>query len=161
VIDDGAMLDAKGQSNWGLVLGDGVYVGRGSLIYTKNGNIELKPGANISANCELFSSNLLTVGRGTFVAAYSYLLSGGEYDMDSPVPLSEQPGTKSRGETRVGDNVWIAAHVVVADGSVIGDNAVAAAGSVVRGRVPAGTLVAGLPARPVRKLKKQAAADQP
>lgn len=154
VIDDNALLDAKGQSNWGLLLGDGVYIGRNSLVYTKGGNIELAPGVNVSANCELFSSNHLIVGAGTFIAAYSYLLSGGEYEMDSPVPLAEQPGTKSRGPTRVGVNVWIAAHVVVADGSTIGDGAVVGAGSVVRGEVPPGVLAAGLPAKVIRKLER-------
>ncbi len=155
VIDDGAMLDAKGQGNRGLVLGDGVYLGRNSIVYTKGGDIELAPGVNVSHNCELFSSNRLRVGDGTFIAAYSYLLSGGEYEIDTSVPLKEQPGTKSRGETRVGANVWIAAHVVVADGSRIGDHAVVAAGSVVRGEIPPAHLAAGVPARVVRPLARK------
>jgi len=155
VIDDGAMLDAKGQGNRGLVLGQGVYVGRNSIVYTKGGDIELAPGVNVSHNCELFSSNRLSVGPGTFIAAYSYLLSGGEYEVDTEVPLAEQPGTKSRGETRVGANVWIAAHVVVADGSRIGDHAVVAAGAVVRGDIPPAHLAAGVPARVVRALERK------
>ncbi len=154
VVDDGALLDAKGEGNKGLVLGDGVFIGRNSIVYTKGGDIELAEGVNLSHNCELFSSNLLTIGAGTFIAAYSYLLSGGEYDLDSDVPLSRQPGTASRGSTRVGANVWIAAHVVVADGSTIGDNAVVGAGSVVRGEVEAGSLAAGVPARFIRRLDR-------
>jgi acetyltransferase-like isoleucine patch superfamily enzyme len=155
VVDDHAMLDAKGEGNAGLILDDGVYIGRNTIVYTKGGDIELAAKVNVSHNCELFSSNLLKIGRGSFIAAYSYILSGGEYEMDSKVPLSEQPGTKSRGATILGENVWIAAHVVVADGSVIGDHAVVGAGAVVRGEVPPNSLAAGVPARLVRGLDRE------
>ncbi|MFH1033868.1 MAG: acyltransferase [Pseudomonadota bacterium] len=156
VVDDQALLDAKGQDNRGLFLGDGVFIGRGSIVYTKGGDIELAEGVNVSHNCELFSSNLLSVGAGTFIAAYSYLLSGGEYDIDSSTPFALQSGTDSRGPTRVGADVWIAAHVVVADGSVIGDRAVVGAGSVVKGQVPPSSLAAGAPARVIRSLERRA-----
>lgn len=156
VVDDHALLDAKGEGNQGLELGDGVYIGRNSIVYTKGGDIVLAPGVNVSHNCELFSSNLLSIGRGTFIAAYSYLLSGGEYDLDTAVPLAEQNGTKSRGPTRIGSNVWIAAHCVVADGAAMGDNAVLGAGSVLMGQVPAGHLAAGAPAKVVRALERGA-----
>ena len=155
VVDDHALLDAKGEDNRGLFLGDQVFVGRGSIVYTKGGDIELAPGVNISHNCELFSSNLLSVGAGTFIAAYSYLLSGGEYDIDTPTPFALQSGTDSRGPTRVGADAWIAAHVVVADGSIIGDQAVVGAGSVVKGQVPPRTLAAGAPARVIRSLDRR------
>lgn len=156
VVDDHALLDAKGEANQGLELSDGVFIGRNSIVYTKGGDIVLAPGVNVSHNCELFSSNLLSIGRGTFIAAYSYLLSGGEYELDTNVPLAEQSGTASRGPTRIGANVWIAAHCVVADGAVMGDNAVLGAGSVLMGEVPAGHLAAGAPARVVRALERGA-----
>ena len=151
VLDDGAMVDAKGEGNR-VVLAEGVYVGRGSIIYTKGGDIELGKGVNISHNCELFSSNKLVVGPGTFIAAYSYLLSGGQYDPDSDQPFAEQPGTMSRGATVVGENVWIAAHVVVTDGVKIGDGAVVGAGAIVMDDIPPQVLAVGMPARVVRKL---------
>ncbi len=154
VVDDNALIDAKGADNRGIFLGDGVFIGRNSIVYTKDGDIELAPGVNVSHNCELFSSNRLYVGQGSFIAAYSYLLSGGEYSLDSPLPLAEQPGTDSRGETRLGADVWIAAHVTVADGARIGDHAVIGANSVVMGEVPAAHLAAGSPARVIRKLKR-------
>jgi acetyltransferase-like isoleucine patch superfamily enzyme len=155
IVDDHALLDAKGQDNRGLFLGDDVFIGRNTIVYTKGGDIELAQGVNVSHNCELFSSNLLSVGSGTFIAAYSYLLSGGEYDIDSSTPFALQTGTDSRGPTRVGADAWIAAHVVVADGSTIGDRAVVGAGSVVRGQVPPATLAAGTPAKVIRSLERR------
>lgn len=151
-IDDGALIDAKGQGNAGVSIGDGAFIGRNAIVYTKGGDIELHNGVNLSHNCELFSSNKLVVGEGSYVAAYAYLLCGGEYDMDSRYPLAQQPGTISRGPTIVGRDVWIAAHAVVTDGATVGDGAVVAAGAVVRGVVAPRTLVAGLPAKLVRTL---------
>lgn len=40
----------------------------------------------------------------------------------------------------IGNNVWIAANSIILRGSNIGDNAVIAAGSIVKGTVPANTL---------------------
>jgi acetyltransferase-like isoleucine patch superfamily enzyme len=50
----------------------------------------------------------------------------------------------------VGRNVWIGAGATVLQGVRIGDDAVVAAGAVVTGDVPAGVLVAGVPARVVK-----------
>jgi len=52
----------------------------------------------------------------------------------------------------IGDNVWIGGSVSVVGGVKIGDGAVVAAGSVVIRDVPPRTLVAGNPARIIRKI---------
>jgi maltose O-acetyltransferase len=51
----------------------------------------------------------------------------------------------------IGNNVWIGAGVIVLAGITIGDNAVVGAGSVVTNSVAANTVVAGNPAREIRK----------
>ena len=55
-----------------------------------------------------------------------------------------------RGEIRIGSNVFIGARVTVLPGSFIDDGAVVAAHAVVRGTVPAYSVVAGVPGRVVR-----------
>lgn len=52
----------------------------------------------------------------------------------------------------IGNNVWVGAKATILPGAQIGDNCVIGAGAVVSGPIPAYTIAAGLPARPVRAL---------
>ena len=52
----------------------------------------------------------------------------------------------------VGDNAWIAAGAIILPGITIGENSIVAAGSVVTSSVEPDTLVAGVPAKAIRKL---------
>lgn len=54
--------------------------------------------------------------------------------------------------TFIGNNVWIAAGVVICAGVTVGDCAVIAAGSVVTQDIPDGVLAAGVPCKVIRKL---------
>ncbi len=53
--------------------------------------------------------------------------------------------------TLIGDDVWIGANAVVRQGVCIGRGAVVGAGAVVLQDVPPYTIVAGVPARPIRR----------
>lgn len=69
----------------------------------------------------------------------------GFLSMDALPPADANP-------LRIGNDVWIGARVTILPGcSVIGDGAIIGAGAVVTRDVPPFTVVAGVPARPVRK----------
>jgi acetyltransferase-like isoleucine patch superfamily enzyme len=145
VIDDNCLLDAKGESNRGIRIGDGVFVGRNSILSCKNGDIELKDTANIGFNCEVFSASRVTIGAGVLMAAYAYII-GGDHDFSDPArPVLDQARTSS-GVT-IGDGAWLGAGAKVLDGVSVGDHAVVGAGAVVRDDVPAHAVAVGVPAR--------------
>ena len=54
----------------------------------------------------------------------------------------------------IGNNVWIGLNAIILKGTVIGDNCVVAAGSVVKGIFESNTIIQGNPATTVRKLQK-------
>ncbi len=139
----------------------------------RDGRLEL--GANV-----LFEPNVwitmpaparVRIGAGTFLnlgvmVAASQLVEIGEHcmlangcfvtdanhrfdDPDRPVPWQ---GFTSKGPTRIGDNVWCGAHVVVTSGVTIGERCVIGAGSVVTEDVPPFTVAAGAPARVIRQI---------
>ena len=63
VIDDGCCLDAKGDANRGIDIGNGVFVGRGTILSCKNGDIVVDDHANIGFNCEIFSGGRVRLGQ--------------------------------------------------------------------------------------------------
>lgn len=161
VLDDNSVIDAKGEQNSGIDIGDGVFVGRNTIVYCKGGNIRLDAGVNIASNCTLFSSNELTVGAGTMIGAYSYLLSGGEYDYrKTEIPFAQQSGMETKGPLSVGRNCWLGARVTVLDAASIGDHCVVGAGAVVTKPLPSHSVAVGVPARVVGSTAAQTANEK-
>lgn len=152
IIDDSAMVDAKGSDNRGIEIGNRVYIGRQSIIYCKNGDITIGDRVNISSNCIVFSSNSLTMKPGTMVGAFSYLLSGGSYDYRDRTPFAEQNGMVTNGPLEIGEDCWLGARVTVLDAASVGDRAVVGAGSVVNRPLPPRHLCVGVPAKPVKAI---------
>ena len=50
-------------------------------------------------------------------------------------------GKYKTGSIEIGNNVWIGANTIILRGTKIGDNAVIAAGSIVKGEVPTGAVI--------------------
>lgn len=152
IVDDNAVLDAKGGANEGIALGDRVFVGRNTILYCKGGDIVVGAGVSFSANCQVASGVHVEIGADTVVGSFSYLLSGGQYDPASPVPFARQAGQHEARALRVGANCWIGAHVTVTDRGDIGEHCVVGAGAVVTGTLPPHSVAVGIPARVVRTL---------
>ncbi len=147
VIDDNCLVDAKGESNRGITIGSGVFIGRNTILSCKNGDIDVEDGANIGFNCEVFSASRVRIGRDTLLAAYCYLI-GGDHDFGDPsLPVLAQ-SRRSAGVT-VGAGAWLGAGVKVLDGASVGDRAIVGAGALVRDAIPAGAVAVGLPAKVV------------
>jgi acetyltransferase-like isoleucine patch superfamily enzyme len=157
VIDDNCCLDAKGTTNNGITLKRGVFLGRNTILSCKNGDILLDEDANIGFNVEVFSAARVRIGRKVLVAAYTYLVGGDHLYDRVDVPVLDQ-GRTARG-IEVDDNVWLGAHVVVADGVRIGRDAVIGAGAVVTNDIPEYHVAAGVPARVIRDRRRSADAS--
>lgn len=126
--------------------GRGCTVGSFSKIKATNGVLE------VGARSGLAIGAFVSVGEGgirigeDFACGPHVSIVGRNYvyrDLD--VPLAEQ-GETSIG-IRIGDNVWIGSNVSILDGTVLGDNTIVAAGSVLNRRYPANAIVQGNPAR--------------
>ena len=71
---------------------------------------------------------------------------------DLTQPITWQ-GFTSKGPTRIGDNVWCGANVVVTSGVTIGERCVIGANSVVTRDLPPHTIAAGSPAQVLREIE--------
>ena len=147
--DDLVVLDAKGTANRGITVGHGVFVGRGSILSCKDGDIVLGDEVNIGFHSEIFSGSRVEVGRYGLFAAYTYLVGGGHEFEQPGVPVIRQPRT-SAGIT-LGENVWLGTGAKVMDGVRLGRDVVIGAGAIVTDDIPDGAIAVGVPARVVRR----------
>ena len=108
--------------------------------------LSIGPGSTLNQGVHLNLHDRITIGADVHVSAYAQLHSG--YLIPDEIPRRHD-----HAPIVIEDHAWIAAGAIVGAGVTVGRGAVVAAGAVVVHDVPAGTLVAGVPAREVRRLK--------
>ena len=112
----------------------------------------IEVGENFFANYNfiVLDGNYVRIGDNVWIAP-----NVGIYAAGHPLDVKDRiDGWEYAYPVTIGNNVWIGGSVTIIGGVTIGDNAVVAAGSVVIRDVPANTLVAGNPARVIRKITK-------
>ena len=110
----------------------------------------IEVGENFFANYNfiVLDGNYVRIGDNVWIAP-----NVGIYAAGHPLDVKDRiAGWEYAYPVTIGNNVWIGGSVSIIGGVTIGDNAVVAAGSVVIRDVPADTLVAGNPARIVRRI---------
>ena len=129
-----------------------ITVERGSSLYIGR-KLKMHNGAKIRVRkrAEVKIGNNFGMSNGCVVTAYENIQIGNEVMLGPNVLIYDQDhdynfegGVKAMhfktSPIVIGNNVWIAANSIILRGSNIGDNAVIAAGSIVKGTVPANTL---------------------
>jgi acetyltransferase-like isoleucine patch superfamily enzyme len=150
-IDDYCVLDAKGLENDGIYISKNVFIGRGSILSCKNGDIVLERNVNIGFNSEIFSGSKVIIGENTLIAAYVYIIGGGHDYSRVDIPITEQE--KISHGIKIERNCWIGAGVKVFDNVTIGEDTIIGAGAVVSKDIPAFSIAVGIPARVVKSRK--------
>lgn len=102
------------------------------------------------------------IGKNCFIGHGTYFMDGGTVTLGDNVFLGPFCGfytashpldytTRNKGlekalPIKVGNNCWFGANCTILPGTTIGDGCVIAAGSVVKGDIPANSVIAGVPA---------------
>lgn len=110
----------------------------------------IRAGKNLVANYNLtiLDEAIVTIGDNVFIGP-----NCGIYTINHALlPDQRNEGVMQARPVTIGDNVWIAANVVICPGVSIGEGAVIGAGSVVTRDIPPYTLAAGNPCRPLRSI---------
>jgi maltose O-acetyltransferase len=100
----------------------------------------------LNFGCILLDVCPITIGDKTQIGPYAQLLAA-DHPRD---PAARDAGLENGRPVTIGRNVWIGGGALILPGVTVGDDAIVGAGAVVTRDVPAGTTVAGNPARPLR-----------
>jgi len=126
----------------------GARLGRGVHIYSKARiwapwNLEVGDESGVADDAILYTMAHIRLGRRVVVSQGAHLCAG-THDFEDPgFPLRAFPIV-------VGDQAWIAAEAFVHPGVTVGEGAVVGARSVVTRDLPAWTVCAGHPCRPLK-----------
>lgn len=116
-------------------------------FYTDFGkNITIGKNVFFNTGCSFQDRGGISIGNGSMIgmnvtiATLNHGLSIETRNITYPSPVM------------IGENVWIGSNATILPGVTIGDNTVVAAGAVVTKDVPENTVVAGVPAKVVKKI---------
>jgi acetyltransferase-like isoleucine patch superfamily enzyme len=121
------------------------------LTAPDDARIRIGSGTFLNIGVMVAAVDLVEIGDHCMFANGCFVTDGSHRFDDSERPVPWQ-GFTSKGPTRIGDNVWCGANVVVTSGVTIGERCVIGANSVVTRDIPAFSIAAGIPARVLRPI---------
>lgn len=135
-----------------LQLGERNIIYPGATIRIDQGWMETGMEVSFGSGCHIYEpragltiGDYCMIGGGVLICGvnHGYAIRG--------VPMRHQ--TFEAAPIMIGQDVWIGMGAIILPGITLGDGAIVGAGAVVTSDVPSGTVVHGVPARPVKSRK--------
>ncbi len=146
-LDATSIIDTE---NGQIVIGEKSVIHQYAMIVANGGDIVIGSGLSLNPFSILYSGTAgLKIGDNVRIAAHVVVIPENHIYEKLDVPIRFQ-GLSSKGIV-IGSDVWIGAGVKILDGAVIGGGCVIGANAVVRGNIPPNTVVAGVPAKPIKQ----------
>jgi len=102
----------------------------------------------INAGLQTISAGFITIGAYCYIGPNCQLFTPNHHASDK---MLRRAGWQYDAPITIGDDCWLGGSVIVLPGVTIGDNVVVGAGAVVTKDVPSNCMVAGNPARIIRR----------
>ena len=122
------------------------------ITASPSARVRIGEGTFLNLGVMVAAVELVEIGSHCMFANGSFITDGNHRFDDPAAPITWQ-GFTSKGPTRIGDNVWCGANVVVTSGVTIGERCVIGANSVVTTDIPAFSIAAGAPAKVLRRIE--------
>jgi acetyltransferase-like isoleucine patch superfamily enzyme len=138
----------------GISIGENTIVMHGAVLHVYNFRGLPSSGITIGRDSLIGEYSVIrgqggvTIGDRVYTSPFTQLLAVNHVFHDPHRPFVEQ-GITAEGIV-IEDDVWLGAGAIVTDGVRVGKGAVVAAGAVVTKDVPPYSVVAGIPARPIK-----------
>jgi acetyltransferase-like isoleucine patch superfamily enzyme len=147
----GNVLEALREGR--LEVGEGVLL-EPNVWITAPGDARVRIGAGSFLNMIVMVAavELVEIGEHCMFANGCFVTDGNHRfdDPEKPVPWQ---GFSTKGPTRVGDNTWCGANVVITSGVTVGERCVIGANSVVTQDLPPRSIAGGVPAKVLKQVE--------
>jgi acetyltransferase-like isoleucine patch superfamily enzyme len=144
-----ALREGRLQIGAGVLLEPNVWI-----TAPGSARVGIGAGSFLNQGVMIAAEELVEIGQHCMLANGCFVTDASHRYDDPEQPITWQ-GFTSKGPTRIGDNCWLGANVVVTSGVSIGERCVIGANSVVIGDIPAFSIAAGAPAKVLRSIEYQ------
>jgi putative colanic acid biosynthesis acetyltransferase WcaF len=128
---------------FGASVGKSVHIYPSAIIYMP-WNLTIGDNSAIGEDALIYNLGKITIGNNATISHRSHLCAGTHDYTDPTLPLLKPP-------INIGDNTWVCAQAFIGPGLTINEGAVVGAAAVVTKDVEAWTVVAGNPAKFIKK----------
>lgn len=128
-------------------------LGKQAFFSADGGSIEIGENFSCNVNCHINASvgGKITISKNVLIGP-NVVIRTANHNFNQTDQLINQQGHNFN-DIEIGENVWIGSNCVILSGVKIGTGAVIAAGAVVNKEVANNTIVGGVPAKEIKKLK--------
>lgn len=140
----------------GIKIGSGTYVMHGAILHVYNFRDMPHSGIQIGCNSLIGEYSVIRgqggvkIGDRVYTSPFTQIIAVNHVFDDPERPFTQQ-GITAEGIV-IEDDVWLGAGAIITDGVRVGQGAVVAAGAVVTKDVLPHTVVAGVPAEPIKRI---------
>lgn len=128
---------------FGAKIGIQVHIYSSATIYFP-WNLEIGDFSAIGENCLIYNLGKVTIGQRTTISHRAHLCAGSHDYTDPTLPLLKLP-------ISIGNQAWICSDAFIGPGVTVGEGAIVGARGVAMSNVSDWTIVAGNPARWIKK----------
>ena len=123
-----------------------------ALLRTYSSSAKIKIGDNVGLNSiAIFCrTKSISIGDNCLIGGNCQITDNDGHQVWNQSDRLMSPGIESDEDVEIGRNVFIGLNVLILKGSRIGNNSVIAAGSIVKGLIPANCMAGGIPAKVIK-----------